>query len=449
MKKTLVSLAAASLIVTSAVAADKGIDIVTTGQAVVYYQTTENNGNKNDAYGQDTGLFSKGSAKANVGVQLNLDADLKNNFTFGTQLTYLGTAGLEGNLVSGVLQNIGNTDFAGGNGVVDNDNLTDEIALTKIFIAKKIANTTVKIGRQELPQALSPLAYSEGWNVFKNTFEALLVVNTDVPDTTLVGAYVSAVNDVTGDLGNFDNIAAGTGLAVNNVTAGAYMLTAQNKSLPMTTITASYYDVAKAINNGTTNDGISAMWFDASVADKSLPMGLKVGLQGGMVMTDTVNYEDTTAFGVRVGMNPIEALTVCAAFSSVDGASGTKKNLSMQNMGGIKTPLYTQMIFNQDWIKSDANTFMLKAAYNTGDYGMIIAQASITDAGDHSAQTYTDGSGKTQGQDLTDLELVYKIKAGEVDFLAAYIHRDYDKNSGATAAKDADDTVRLVARYNF
>jgi len=448
MKKTLVSIAAASLIVSSAMAADKGIDIVTTGQAVVYYQTTENNGNLNDAYGEDTKLFSKGSAKANAGIQLNLDADLKNDFTFGSQLTYLGTAGLEGNLVSGVLQNVGGTTTGGSTG---NNALTDEIALTQIFIAKKIANTTVKIGRQELPQSLSPLAYSEGWNVFKNTFEAILALNSDIPDTLLVGAYVAGGNSVTGDLGNFNNVASGTGLAANNTTAGAYMLTAQNKSIPMTTVTASYYDVAKIVPNGTTFDGISAVWLDASISDKSLPMGLNVGLQGGKIMTDTVNVDDTSAFGAKVSVKPIPDLTLCAAYSSVDGAGTGKTNISMKNIAGVKTPLYTQMIFNQDWIQRDADTFMLKAAYNTGAYGTIIAQGTVTDSGDHSAKTYVDASGRTQGQDLTDLELIYKINAGGVDYLAAYIHRDYDKSSGAAFANtaDADDTVRIVARYNF
>jgi hypothetical protein len=185
MKKTLVSIAAASLIVSSsAFAADKGIDIVTTGQAVVYYQTTKNNGDLNDNYNEDTSLFSKGNSSANVGIQLDLGADLKNDFTFGSQLTYLGTAGLEGNLVSDVMQNVGSTTTGG---VTANNSLTDEIALTKIFIAKKIANTTVKIGRQELPKSLSPLAYSESWSVFKNTFEAILALNTDIPDTLIVG----------------------------------------------------------------------------------------------------------------------------------------------------------------------------------------------------------------------------------------------------------------------
>jgi len=425
MKKTLVSIAAASLIVSSAMAADKGIDIVTTGQAVVYYQTASNNGDNNDAYGQDTELFSKGSSKGNVGVQLNLDADLKNDFTFGSQLTYIGTAGLEGNLVSGTMQGTG---AAPGN-IIQNNDITNEIALTQIFVAKKIANTTVKIGRQELPQALSPFAYSEDWNVFKNTFEAGLIVNTDLPDTTLVGAYVSAANS-NADLGNFNNVANGTGTAANNVTAGAYMLTAQNKSIPMTTVTASYYDVAKAIPSGTTFDGITAAWGDIAVADKSLPMGLKVGVQGGKVMVDTANLDDTSAFGVKLGLAPIENLTLCAAYTSVDDGA-----VPIQNIAGVKSPLYTQLIANNGVITTDNNTIMLKAAYAMGDIGTVILQGTQT-----SDESIADN-------DLTDIELVYKVNAGGVDFLAAYINQAWDNKTLSGA--DGQNIVRLVARYAF
>jgi len=409
MKKTLVSIAAASLIVSSAMAADKGIDIVTTGQAVVYYQTTSNNGDV------DTQLFDKEDAVANAGIQLNLDADLKNGFTFGSQLTYLGTAGLEGNLVSGTMQDVG--------GDVTNNNLTDEIALTQIFVAKKIANTTVKLGRQELPQSLSPFAYSEGWNVFKNTFEAALVVNTDLPDTTLVGAYVSGANTVNGDLADFNNVSNTNDTTVNG---GAYMLTAQNKSLPMTTITATYYDVAKYVGN----DGITAAWGDVAIADKSLPMGLKVGVQGGKIMLDTAGLDDTSAFGVKVGLAPVENLTLCAAYTSVDDGYAAIKNIA-----GVKSPLYTQLIANNGIITTDNNTYMLKAAYAMGDLGTVILQGTQTS--DESAAD----------NDVTDIELVYKVQAGGVDFLAAYINQSWDNKDTNNA--DEKNIVRLVARYNF
>ncbi|WP_415397363.1 hypothetical protein [Sulfurimonas sp. CS5] len=444
MKKTLLSLAAASLIVTSAVAADKGIDIVTTGQAVLYYETSAGNGTTNEE------LFDQGNSQANVGIQLNLDADLKNNFTFGSQLSYLGTAGLEKNLVSGTRQSV-----TGATAMTD---ISDEIALTKIFIAKKIANTTVKIGRQELPMSLSPLAFSEGWNVFKNTFEAALLVNSDIPDTLVVGAYVGQSNNSTGgSFSTFNSLNAVTSAGTTGVGGTAYMLTVQNKSIPMTTVTASYYDLAK-VDSAATADlvpnydiGATALWGDVAIAGKDLPMGLKVGLQAGQISPDSqlgtaVKFSDTTAFGVKVGLAPIEALTLCAAFTSVDG-DDNKENVAVKNTGtGVKTPLFTQMIYNQNAIALDADTYMIKAVYNTGDYGKIIAQYAGTAA----------GKSNLQGSeiDYAEFDLIYKVKAAGVEYFASYINRSFDKggapvllvtNTDATT----EDVVRVWARYAF
>ena len=426
----MVSLAAASLIATTAMAADKGIDIVTTGQAVIYYETHDDN-----AKGSES-MFDRDTSNANVGLQLNLDADLKNNFTFGSQLSYLGTAGLEKNVVGPT-----NVKQPGGS-LTDT---TDQIALTQIFVAKKIGNTTVKIGRQELPQSLSPFAYSEGWNVFKNTFDAVLVVNTDIPDTTVVGAYVSGGTGM--DLSTTGNLTPKANVpGITTVDGTAYMATVQNKSIPMTTITASYYRVAKISNTVVPGnlEGADALWADIAVAGKDLPMGLKFGVQGGTIMTDSSALADTTAFGVRVGMAPVEALTLCAMFTTVDGSS-SKANVAIKNFGtGIKSPLYTQMIYNQDAIALDADTFSLKAAYNTGDYGTVTAQYGITTAGHENLM----GDKK----DYQELDLIYSIKAAGVQYFAAYIYRDIDSggNMNATAAgADTDHRVRVWGRYAF
>jgi len=430
MKKTLVSIAAASLIVSSAMAADKGIDIVTTGQAVVYYETKASN-----ATGADD-IFDQNTAEANYGIQLNLDADLKNGFTFGSQLSYLGTAGLEKNLVSTTRQST--------TAVGTMDTIADEVALTKIFIAKKVGNTTVKVGRQALPMSLSPLAYSEGWNVFQNTFEAALIVNSDIPDTLVVGAYVGQSNGVSGaDFATFNDLRVATDdSGTVGVDGTAYMLTVQNTSIPMTTVTGSYYSLAKI---ATTLEGADALWADVAIADKSLPMGLKIGLQAGSIMPESSTLADTTAFGIKIGLAPIEALTLCAAYTSVDG-DDDKPQAAIKNTGtGVKTPLFTQMIYNQDAIALDANTFMLKASYNTGDYGTIIAQGTSTTAGHSNLMNRTVASVE-KDTDYTDLELVYKVKVSGMDLMAAYINRNWSEKSGTA---DEENAVRIVARYNF
>jgi len=438
MKKTLISLATASLIASSAMAADKGIDIVVSGQATVYYESHSENGNKDD-----NTIFDQDNSQANVGIQLNLGADLGNNFTFGSQLTYLGTAGLEKNLVSGVKQQ---ADAA----VIQEGDTTSDIALTKIFIAKKIANTTVKIGRQELPKSLSPLAFTEGWNVYKNTFDAILVVNTDIPDTTLVGAYVSGGTGMS--LNTTNDLVVASTLGNVEVNGEAYMLTVQNKSIPMTTVTASYYMLDNVAGSETPNFGTDAdaMWLDIAVADKSLPMGLKVGAQAGHIATDdlgAVKFDDTTAYGMKVSIAPMEALTLTAAYTSVDG-DNDKVNVAFKNTGtGIKTPLFTQLVYNQNAIALDADTYVLKASYNAGTYGVIGAAYGNTNAGEANLM----GDEK----DYQEWDLTYKVKYASVQYFAAYIYREIDNggsmNATSGVAQDVteDNRFRVWARYNF
>jgi len=409
MKKTIISLATASLIASSAMAADKGIDFTTTGQAVVYYQTA----------GQASAeMFDQKTSSANVGVQLNVGSNLGNGFTFGSQLTYLGTTGLEKNLVSNTRQVSAATNPA-GSGLDALNATTNQLMLSKIFVAKTVANTTVKLGRQELPKSLSPLAFTEGWNVVKNTFDAVLVINSDLPKTTLVGAYVG--RSTGHDLSSVNNLTVNGALEVNGA---AYMLTAQNTALPMTTVTASYYalkdiDVAKSAD---------AIWIDAKIADKSLPMGLKVALQGGMIMPELSALDDTTAFGIKASVAAAKNLKVCAAFSTVN--DGTAK---VVNTGtGVKTPLYTQMVANQGFISSDNNTYMLKGAYSLGDMGTVIAQGTYS----------TDNSDAEL--DSTDLELLYTTKVSGMNLLAAYV-----RTNKIDDKKAANNIVRVVARYAF
>jgi hypothetical protein len=423
MKKIILSAAVAAMAFsTSAMAADKGIDIVTNGQAVVYYETHDDNG------AVDTSLFDRDDSVANVGLQLDLSADLGNNFTFGSQLTYLGTAGLEKNLVSNVKQGIYGSD----------GDTTNEFAVTKLFVAKQIANTTVKIGRQELPQSLSPLAFSEGWNVFKNTFDAIVAINTDIPNTTLVAAYVSGGTGMS--LDSHADLAAG-------VDGEAYMITAQTTAIPMTTLTGSYYTLKHVLGDNTTLDGhdgvgADAYWIDAQIG-KDLPMGLTLGLQLAEIDPDTL--DDTKAWGAKISAKPMEALSVSLAYTDVnDGA------VAMRNTGtNIKTALYTQMVYNQNAITKDAETIVANVSYNMGEMGSITVAYGDTDAGDAN-QFGADA-------DYKELDVIYKIKAGGVQYFAAYIDRDVD-NSGAgnmnsTAAISADATddqiVRIWARYNF
>ncbi len=426
MKITNLSLVAiAAMALTTGAMAD--VDMNIGGQAVVYYQT-------NDA--ADTqDLFTDDASAANFGIQLNANADLGNDFGLGLQGTALSTLGLEDNLVNGVMQS-----GLGHNG--DTGNASNYFAFTKAYLTKKIANTTLKLGRQELPKSLSPLAFSESWNVYKNTFDAIVAINTDIPDTTLVGAYVDRSNKH-GDLSTFGNMAGG---AINN---GAYMLTAQNKSLDGLAVTGSYYAiptsngtpavaaVVTTDSNGDTTtvtpavaakDGLNhvdALWLDAQIdLNKLAGTPVTVGLQGGQ--TKVKGGDAKQAAGIKVAGKAGPA-NVSLAYTK----TGTKGDVSIQNVGtGVKTPLYTQMIINQNNIASGADTAVLKVVAPAGP-GKVIAQYGMV----------TDNS--TVKNDSNELDLIYKFKALGTNMLAAYVRTDADN------AKDPSNIIRVWTRYNF
>jgi hypothetical protein len=336
--------------------------------------------------------------------------DLGNDFGVGLEGVALGTLGLEKNLVSGVMQTAG-----------DSGNLNDT-AISQAYVTKKIDNTTLKLGRQALSASLSPLAFSEDWNVFANTYDAAVVINSDLPDTTLVGAWVGGNGNSTNMLSDLlpDTNPADT-VDDSGIAGGAYMLTAVNKSVKELPLTLSYYAL-KDINGAL---DVDAIWASTKV-DAGLPVSL--ALQGGSIMPDAAGAKDTNAFGAEIGAK-VDVLDLGLAYSTVNDGDVPVMNVG----GGHKTPLFTQMVGNEWSIMSDADTVVLKAATPVGA-GTLSAAYGMTSAGNNNIV----------GADYNELDLVYGFKALGADMLLAYVNADVD-----VAGADSINVVRFVTRYNF
>jgi len=412
------------------------------GQAVLYYQTLDKFGNAD--------LFSQEGGLANAGLQLNAVGKFDHGLSVGAQLTGLGTLGLQNSIVSNVMQSA-DGNLNGG-------------AVTKLWGAWSGASNTLKAGRMELPKSLSPFAWSEGWNVFKNTYEAALWINTSLPETVFVGAWVSGANQ--NGVGAWDGngnwamhpllrlpISHLGGSNLNNFNKvngedGIFMATIQNKSINGLALTGSIYYASNLVDNimnknaevqglpidPTTHTGDSAtiLWGDATYTNPD-SNGLIAGFQVGNIDVGN-DLDSTTAWGAKIG-GKINMFTLLAAYSSVDdGATG------VFNVGGVKTPLYTQMILNQNFIASNADTWLIKGAVK-GLGGKFIAQYGGTTMYD---------------RPIADTELVEDLDYGEFDFIyktkvwndtttlfAAYINQNWD------AKEDSNNVIRFWARYNF
>ncbi len=385
-----------------------------TGQGVVYYQTADGWGNGALFDQGESGDDHTGWAAAAAGIQLGAtNTSIIGGLGAGFELSGISSLGLEEDVVSGLVQNAGGLNNA---------------AITQAYLTFSSGKTSMKWGRQQLPKSLSPFAFSEGWNVYQNTFEALLVVNSDIKDTTLVYAYVGKANNSVGDLTNFGDIHTAEG--------GANMITAQNTSVNGLTLTGSYYWIDNAIwSGGGYETDADALWVDASFkASKMISFGLQGGYIGGLSTDD-----DTNAFGAKVA-GKVNNFSWSAAFSSVDAGKLPVSNIAGS---GVKTPLYTQGVLNQDTIKFDSDTFRATVSTPAAG-GTFIFGYSNSDLG-ASALPSTIGQGEGGEGTYQELDFMYKSKLAEnIPYFLAFVNQNDDRQEN-----DSQNIFRVWVRYNF
>jgi len=393
------------------------------GQAVAYTQTIDDQGLGD--------LFAGSSTYGALGLQLSaVNTDILYGFGAGVELSAIRQS-------DKYSQN-----YTGGNAQTQSGGFTQAY----LTYGMDSINTSVKVGRQTLPKALSPFAFSEGWQVFKNTFDAALVVNTSIPDTALVYAYVTRSNRSVGQLDNFQDISAfGSGAVPAN--DNVHMLTASNQSIDALTLTGSYYFAANMTSDasvllgGLTGNPLfrggdtQIWWIDAKYKTDMFT----IAGQGGQVKPD--GLDDTTAWGAKIGGN-LGMFGLSAAYSSVDDGA-----VPVYNMGtNVKTPLYTQSVLDQNTISLDSDTVKLSATMKAlgGGFGLHYIYSDLGDAARSSVFNNGNGLFPAGSGDYTEVDFTYKAKVFEnTTVFAAYVYQDDDR------LVDSQNFVRFWARYNF
>lgn len=398
------------------------------GQAVAYTQTV-------DKFGTED-LFSQGTTYAAVGVQLRaVNKDIFAGIGAGVEVSGIHQFDGLTNIPAATPTNPNNFAFpffSGGDAQVQSADIT------QAYLTYGFGNTTIKIGRQTLPKSLSPFAYSEGWQVFKNTMEAALVVNTDIPNTTLVYAAVSRTNSSIGRLDNFQDMGTRWG-EDNTVQFGTvHMLTAQNKSVENLTVTGTYYYAPFAHD-----DSLAAniVWGDA----KYKASNYSFALQGGLLTAD--GLDDTTAFGAKVGAN-FGMFNASVAYSSANGPLRITNLASFQptlpNVG-IKSPLYTQMVLNNIGVHHAQDADYIKVAASAKVLGGKLGVAYGQTLDNRNVESGT--TINAYGENPFEIDVTYKTKITKnITLFGAYVYVDRDDTADV---EDGNNFLRFWARYNF
>ncbi len=397
MKLAKLSLAAIVALGVSAFADVENVKF--SGNAKLFYGT-------NDAGKAD--LFDKKGAYGQAAATVAVSADLANGVAGKLSATGLSTLGLENNLVSATWAG-----FAGG---VDAQWWVDQAWLAKTF-----GNTTFKVGRQELD---TPLAFSEKWNIAENTFDAAVLLNSDLPQTTLVAAWVGRGNG-TGDGGVVRGVVNGSDPFTTYWKDGAYAFGGITKLIPMTTAQVWYYDVVNVAQ---------AWWLQADADLKDLVPGLTAGAQYSNIDVEGVS-NDASAWGVKLGY-AMDALKLAAAYSSTDSDGPVRVANTATMLGQYsQSKLYTEAWWNYGYVSAnDVDSFMISAEYDMEDVADFYAQYTSADAGN-----------KSMVKDMDEFALTASKSFGNLNTTLAYIYTDADdQNNG-----DSYNTIQVYLTYNF
>ncbi len=430
MKLTKLSLIAAMLIGSTAFAIE---NTKVSGDVKLFYGTMDSD---TGTYKGKSDFFESLGSYGNAAANLELTTDLTKGVSAGAKGTYVTTLGLENNLVENTWSNShtitgqGAASFASE---VGGAQLDDAFFLGELWVAGSAFDTTVKVGRQALD---TPLAFTETWGIDQNTFEAAVLINQSIPDTTLVATYVGKHNGsnwdpksnpmpLPGTLNDIPGAAQAPITSQNGAfntfgTNGVYVAGLVNNTIKPLTVQAWYYSLAQLAD---------ATWFQAD-----LNVG---GILAGVQYTEIEvnNSDEDEAFAAMLGYEAKDVATVKVAYSSVDD----KGTLGVANVATTtgQSKLYTEMWWAYGNVSSTgAESYSITAEGTVAGVDLL--------AGYYVADINPSAAVDTE---VTEIALVASKSFGPLDTSVAII-LDNEEDNVANTDYDTNH-LQVYLTYNF
>ena len=407
MKFTKMSLVAALLIGSSAFAIE---NTKVDGNAQLFYQTSDA-GNKS--------FFEAENSTADIGININATTDIVKTdsvaVSAGAGYTVLTTLGLENNLVNGVW---GGAHTTTANGSSFGAKVDDVSWMREAWMATTADKTTLKAGRMTLD---TPLAFTETWTIEQNTFEAAVVMNEDIPDTTLVGAYIGNSNGTSRAVpssGSGGVVVAGAEFSTFG-TDGAYAIGAINNSYKPLTVQAWYYDITRVA---------TSYWLQADLSIE----GLIAGVQYNSMTADSAGAKEDIVVAAMLGYEMADMFLAKIAYSQVNssGSLGGAGFNTATDQDYAQSKLYTEAWWNYGQITMSGakavNVTLETPAAGIADLGLYITSI------DHTAVN----------SDLMEVTASASKSFGPLDTSLVYI---YAKTDGS----DASNLIQGYLTLNF
>jgi len=333
--------------------------------------------------------------------------------------------------------------------------------LGEAYLQYKMGNTVFKGGRQKLA---TPLAGSDDARMLPNLFEAYLLINSDIENTTLIAGHVTkfaqgtfgraynggllaatagySATDSRNQVGGFENM--GT-YAIGEKTDGVSVIAAAYKN---GNFKAQVWDYMA-------HDILNAVYADASVSwtcifsDAVKPFAAaqvisESGLGDKLVVGDVSSLYYGAKFGATVG-----GLTAYLAYSQQSEADAGEElqSATITPWGGM--PAYTQGMVTRHMFLAGTAATKAAVVYNFKDLGLKAVGYYATFAMDDN-NGYTEDDASEAGFDF-----IYNMKA--VKGLQLRLRGNFASDFYVKTT-DADPTLngavswneyRFIANYNF
>jgi len=238
--------------------------------------------------------------------------------------------------------------------------------LGEAYLEYNLANTMIKVGRQQLA---TPLIQNHDLRILPSVYEAAIIRNKDIANTMLEAGYIKAYTGFTSKENDFLDMNTKWGedglayvsfknSSIENLSIrGQYVLALADEDKAGNTVSVEdyrYLDVKYSLKGIGTNTYIKAQYGGNSYADgdDSTLIGAKVGTTVGMfdlaLLFDQIsdnsfkavesgpmysdwqqgygNYEASTAFGGQIIAHPISGLSVKLGYVDVSADEGNVRD---------------------------------------------------------------------------------------------------------------------------
>ena len=299
------------------------------------------------------------------------------------------------------------------------DNFTDYGFIGEAYLNYSMGNTNIKIGRQKLN---TPLAGADDARMLPNLFEAAVLSNTDIEDTTLILGHVT--RETVGTFGNVYgapsalSLQSGYGLGYKQGTNGNFadmgvIALGEGTDTAGVTVGAAIYKGIEGMNlqawNYYAHDILNAVYLQADYGwGCLLSDGVKMKASGQYIGQSEVG--DALAGDVDSNYWAAKLSTSMGAFSGYVAYSQTGDSDGAMN-GGVITPwggipAFTQGMVTRHMFFADTATTKVAATYKLNDLTGLNLKATgyyvSFDIGE--ANTYKNGTAWTAEEAGFDIQ---------------------------------------------